>query len=263
MQQKDTGVAASLMRGLEILRTFQADERGLSNNDIVERSGLPKSTVARFTHTLTKLGYLRQQEPLGRFCLGDKVVHFGHALLANLPILPVARPLMQAMADKHGVSVGLGWGDRASMIYIACCHGDDPLRHSVRTGSITLMSETSIGHAFLWALPPARRAWHMAYIGAVSGDSADAQLNAIEISFEDLKTDGFLCSYAGPGKERYAVGTPVVLDVGEIVLGLDCVGSRGKVSNERVRNAIGPELVNLSSDLVSTMRERGLKFWGE
>src|SRR5690606_22704261 len=61
--------AASLTRGLEILRAFTADDATLGNQDLIERTGLPKATVSRLTYTLVGLGYLHYDETLGRYSI--------------------------------------------------------------------------------------------------------------------------------------------------------------------------------------------------
>ena len=48
----------SIARAFSILRAFRRGERSLGNKEIAQRTGLPKSSVARITYTLTKLGYL-------------------------------------------------------------------------------------------------------------------------------------------------------------------------------------------------------------
>jgi DNA-binding IscR family transcriptional regulator len=50
----------ALARGLDVLACFRSGDRSLSNQQIAERCGLPKSTITRITYTLTRLGYLVQ-----------------------------------------------------------------------------------------------------------------------------------------------------------------------------------------------------------
>ncbi|MDA0963080.1 MAG: helix-turn-helix domain-containing protein, partial [Proteobacteria bacterium] len=55
---KDRNFITALARGLEVLRCFRRGEVELTNTDFAERTGLPKATVSRVTHTLCKLDYL-------------------------------------------------------------------------------------------------------------------------------------------------------------------------------------------------------------
>ncbi|MBW2688717.1 MAG: helix-turn-helix domain-containing protein, partial [Deltaproteobacteria bacterium] len=53
---KDRQFVTALARGLEVLRCFKPRDRHLGNQDIAERTGLPKPTVSRLTYTLTRMG---------------------------------------------------------------------------------------------------------------------------------------------------------------------------------------------------------------
>ena len=58
-QEKDRQFVTALARGLELLRCFTPRENVLGNQDLARKTGLPKPTVTRLTHTLMRLGYLR------------------------------------------------------------------------------------------------------------------------------------------------------------------------------------------------------------
>ena len=45
-------------RAFDVLRCFEGHEARLGNLEISNRCGLPRSTVSRLTHTLTRMGQL-------------------------------------------------------------------------------------------------------------------------------------------------------------------------------------------------------------
>ncbi|MGE3712302.1 MAG: helix-turn-helix domain-containing protein, partial [Hyphomicrobiaceae bacterium] len=55
---QDRKFVAAIGRAFEILRAFRPGEGPLGNNELSAATGLPKATVSRLTHTLTRLGYL-------------------------------------------------------------------------------------------------------------------------------------------------------------------------------------------------------------
>ena len=57
--EKDRMFVTALARGLDVLRSFTQGDNMLGNQEIAKRTSLPKPTVCRMTHTLTKLGYLQ------------------------------------------------------------------------------------------------------------------------------------------------------------------------------------------------------------
>ena len=73
----DPRFATTLARGLSVLRAFRVTDDGLSNAEIAQRTGLPKSTVSRLTFTLGQLGYLVQSPRDDRFRPGPTLVAVG------------------------------------------------------------------------------------------------------------------------------------------------------------------------------------------
>jgi DNA-binding IclR family transcriptional regulator len=63
-------VSSALVRGLEILRSFTPNDISLGNQELIDRTGLPKATISRLTLTLVNLGYLNYDDNLGRYSIG-------------------------------------------------------------------------------------------------------------------------------------------------------------------------------------------------
>ena len=92
---KDRLFVTALARGLEVLAAFRPGELALSNQELAKRTGLPKSTVSRLSYTLTRLGYLAQDEASGHYRLGLAVLALGSTVLASYDIRQIAGPLMR------------------------------------------------------------------------------------------------------------------------------------------------------------------------
>ncbi len=70
----------ALARGLEVLRAYRPGEMSLGNQEIAQRTGLPKPTVTRLTYTLCELGYLLHQPRDGGYELGPAVLGLGYTI---------------------------------------------------------------------------------------------------------------------------------------------------------------------------------------
>ena len=116
-QEKDRQFVTALARGLELLRCFTPRESTLSNLDLARKSGLPRPTVSRLTHTLARLGYLRLL-PRGKYQLDVGVMAFGYSMISNLPIRAIAQPLMVNLANEVGATVAMSARDRLDMVYL-------------------------------------------------------------------------------------------------------------------------------------------------
>lgn len=110
--EHDRNFATTLARGLSVLRAFRAGDDGLTNAQIAERTGLPKSTVSRLTFTLGRLGYLTRPQRNERYRPGPTLLALGHVAASSLSFLDVAQPIMQALADETETLVLFAVRDR-------------------------------------------------------------------------------------------------------------------------------------------------------
>ncbi|MFI5034112.1 MAG: IclR family transcriptional regulator, partial [Reyranellales bacterium] len=123
MPAKDRQFVTALARGLDILRAFHAGEGMLGNQEIAHRTGLPKPTVARLTHTLTELGYLNYIRRFRKYELGASVLALGYAAISSMDVRRASRQPLETLAHALNASTALGGRDRHSMIYLEACRG--------------------------------------------------------------------------------------------------------------------------------------------
>jgi DNA-binding IclR family transcriptional regulator len=242
---KDRQFVSALARGLEILRAFAPNESLLGNQEIAARTGLPKPTVSRLTHTLTRLGYLSYSERLGKYQLGTPVLALGYAVLANMSVRQIARPYMQDLADLTGVSVALGSRDRLNLIYIEYCRPTSTVTLRLDVGSRVPIATTSMGRALLAALPESERRYLLNYIARREADGWPQLRARIERAIEEYATRGFTTSIGEWQKDVNAVGVALTPGDGSPILAFNCGGPSFLLPRERLESEVGPRLVNL------------------
>lgn len=243
---KDRQFVTALARGLEILRSFEPGDSGLGNQELSERTGLPKPTVSRLTHTLRSLGYLTLDESTGVYQLGSSVLSLGYSFLANLDIRARARPLMQEMANDVDAAISLGTRDRLTMLYLETCRGNGALTLRLDAGSRIPMAETAMGRAFLAALPEDEREYLLEHIERKHPDAYRKHKASIEQAVEDIATMGFTFSIADWHKDVNAVGAPVVMPDRSAIFAINCGGPSFLMPRERLQEEHGPRLVRLA-----------------
>jgi hypothetical protein len=153
----DSATLMTVERGLEVLRAFRSDRTPLTNAELVRRTGLPKATVSRLTSTLLQVGFLRQAPGRRAFELADGALGIGVAFLGTNDLLHAAQPLLQDLADRLDVSVALAVPEGLDMLYVGYGVSRQVATLRLGVGSVLPMGSTSIGRAYLWALPPAQQ----------------------------------------------------------------------------------------------------------
>ena len=250
---KDRQFVVALARGLEVLRAFRVGDGILGNQEIAQRTGLPKPTVSRLTHTLTRLGHLVYIERLAKYQLGAPVLSLGYALLANTSIRRVARPLMQELADHAGAAISLGARDRLSMVYVEHCRGSAMVTLRLDIGSRIPIATTAMGRAFLAALPEAERTYLMDAIRRRDEDAWPTVRDAIEGAIEDIAARGFCISVGEWQDDVHGVAVPYVSGDGSAAMAFNCGGPAYLLDRKRMEREIGPRLVEMAYNVRAVM----------
>ncbi|CAG0953608.1 HTH-type transcriptional regulator TsaQ1/TsaQ2 [Anaerolineae bacterium] len=250
-QDKTDGGVAALARGLELLRCFTPQATSLSNGELAERTGLPKSTVSRLTRTLVDLGYLHQD---GRaYRVGPSVLALGYAALANLRVRDVARPHMQALADATQTLVSLATRDRLSMIYLENCRGANNVTLRVAVGTHLPLATTSIGRAFLAGLPAGERAFLLKELAAREGRGWRAQAKAVDRELARFSEKGYCLSLGDWQKDTNAAAVPLACSDGSDLFVLSVSGPAFAVTARQLEEDLAPRLVALARHIEGLM----------
>lgn len=192
-EEKDRNFVTALARGLEILRCFRRDDLTLTNSDFSERTGLPKATISRLTHTLCALDYLVADSRIGTYRLSAGVLRLGFSRLAAMDMRDRAKHEMHALR-KEGpnpfVTVALGEQHRTEVIYLATDSSTEEVTLMVRVGTRMPLFRSAIGKAIL-AVTPEDRCEQI--FGFARDESAEAEKEARAL-YQDA-----LVEYAGKG----------------------------------------------------------------
>lgn len=195
--QDDARFATTLARGLSVLRAFRTTDDGLSNAEIAQRTGLPKSTVSRLTWTLGALGYLVQSERDDRFRPGPTLVAVGHVAASSLSFLDPAYALMARLAEETGTLVVLAVRDGPRLVLIRTWRPSRVASIWLEVGQPISLRGFSSARAFLAAATPAELVRMLADF-PVSPEPPVPDLDAMRSGAQDeLLARGFVFNRGG------------------------------------------------------------------
>lgn len=240
--------ASSLIRGLEILRTFKVTDSTLGNQDIMDRTGLPKATVSRLTYALVSLGYLNYDESMGRYSIGPSTVSLGYSALSSTPVVRFVQPLLRRLADKTGVAAALGTRNGLEMIYLANCRAFGPVTLQLNVGSQLPIWRTAMGLAYVAGMTPELRDDLIAKLIAQEPKNRRAIREAIDEAMQSYKSRGYVCSFGTWYSYINAVGVPFRPTDGSPLVALTCGGISDVLSRKACLH-VGNDLVRTAQQL--------------
>jgi len=247
---EDRYFITALARGLEVLSCFRSADKGLTNQQIAERCGLPKSTVTRFTYTLTKLGYLVQDET-GRYGLGTATLGLGSAMLSRLDIRQMARPMMQDLADFSGTTVSIAVRDRLSMICVEVCRSSAALSMSLQVGSRMQLAASSIGRAYLVRATEQERKDILSRANELDEDAYQKMRQSLDKALRDHEQFGCTTSFGDWQKDVNGIAVGFLPIGGNQIMSINCGGPASSVSPQFLLDEVRPRLIGIASRLES------------
>ena len=139
-------------RAFDVLRCFEGHEARLGNLEISNRCGLPRSTVSRLTHTLTRMGQLVYLPRDQKYRIGPSAVAMSTSMMKGLQLRNLIRLRLQDVAEQLPGTVGFVIPDRFHLVYLEFARAANALGLHETTGSRIAMASTAAGHAYTAAL---------------------------------------------------------------------------------------------------------------
>jgi DNA-binding IclR family transcriptional regulator len=148
----EADVIQVVSRAFDVLRCFEGHEARLGNLEISSRCGLPRSTVSRLTHTLTRMGQLVYLPRDQKYRIGPSAVAMSTSMMRGLQLRNLIRLRLQDVAEQLPGTVGFVIPDRFHLVYLEFARAANALGLHESTGSRIAMASTAAGHAYTAAL---------------------------------------------------------------------------------------------------------------
>ncbi|RZJ17099.1 MAG: IclR family transcriptional regulator [Haliea sp.] len=244
-------VIAPIERGLAVLSCFEAGSEWLGNQDIAQRTGIPKATVTRLTQTLTQEGFLHHSVQLRKYCLASAVLGLGFATIDNAEIANIARPLMQKLADDCGVFVTLAGRDGLDIVLVENCHSASNLMTlALSLGTRLPITSSPMGLALLGGLPEVERNYLLDRIRLrYEPEYRMALRQRMADAVDQVAQKGYCVSSGEWGQDLVVASAPVQMAERPPVV-VACAGSSKVLTKARLTEFAGPRL----ADLVQTLQ---------
>jgi DNA-binding IclR family transcriptional regulator len=149
---KRDGPSGALERGLAVLRYFAATGEA-SAAMVSEALGLSRSATYRILNTLQECRFLEHNPASGRLRLGVGAAELGVVALSEVDVVRLAPSYLHDLVEATLETVFLAVMDDGAMVYIHKEEGPQAIKMSSRLGSRRPLHCTSLGKAYMSALP--------------------------------------------------------------------------------------------------------------
>ena len=249
LEGKDRNFVTALARGLEILRCFRRGDLTLTNSDFSERTGLPKATISRLTHTLCELDYLVADARVGTYRLSAGVLRLGFSRLAAMDMRDRAKHEMHALrmdGPNPFVTVALGEQHRTEVIYLATECSTEEVTLLMRVGSRLPLFHSAMGKAIL-AVTPEDRCEQIFGFARMEGEEIEADARKqYKDAVSEYAAKGYCSGYGNWRSDVNGIAVPVHSLSDGRVYGLNVGGPSYRVKPKQLETVYAERLLKVA-----------------
>lgn len=140
---------ASIGKAFEVLERLADIGRPVGLTELCQHTSLSRSALQRITHTLTALGYLRQDPKTRAFTLSGKVLHLSHAMLSSDSLRDRALPHLEDLNRRTAETVNLMEMEGDEIVYVVRFPGFRSVSVDLHVGSRLPIHCSAAGRAIL------------------------------------------------------------------------------------------------------------------
>ena len=256
----DAAFATTLAKGLVVLEAFEAGVTRLGNMELSARTGIPRPTVARLTHTLAELGYLRYDPQLAKFRLGARALRMVRPLLAGMSFRQAARPLMQELAESVRGTVSIGLLDGTSAIYVESARSGDVGPHVPDIGLPIPVVRTAMGRSLAALLSAEDAAALEEQMQAENEEQWSAWSDKYRAGIRLCAEQGFCTCFGEYMASIHAVAAPLfhAKNLNQ-VFAINCGIPAFRLQPGQLETEIGPRIAALAASIRALVGEAELQ----
>jgi PcaR/PcaU/PobR family beta-ketoadipate pathway transcriptional regulator len=234
---------------LSILSLFSYDKPALTLTEIVEATGINKTTVFRIAATLENAGYLVRDTDTRRYRPGIKVLQLGFTAISSLDIRQVARPYLEQLSQEVGETVSLSILDGMEIVYIDRVRNQQIVGVVLGMGSRLPAHCASMGKAMLAFLPPEElRRLGQAELKPRTPKSL-VDWAALEDELARVRQQGYAINDEELEIGLRAVAAPIWDSTNQVVAATNITGTAAMISLERMKNELSQAVRNTANQI--------------
>lgn len=223
----------TVLRSMDILNLFLVHDR-LTVNEMMQLSGIPKSSVHRMLGSLSDMGFLQKNEQ-GQYSLGLLFLQFGNLVAERLDIRGVALPVMQRLKEEVGEAVHLAVRDGDASMYIEKLDTDHPVRLYTKIGKRALLYAGASSRTILAHLSEQEREAYLSTVELIPiGRGTITDPAVLREKLAECRSTGYSFSHSELENYTAELSAPIFDHTGAMIAGLSIAGPEERFSQERL-----------------------------
>nr|WP_285891313.1 IclR family transcriptional regulator [Paenibacillus pasadenensis] len=228
------------LKALEIIEACaKSGTEGLGVTEIVNETGLSRSTVHRLVTSMTESHYLRRVGTSKKFKLGYRLLSLTDSLSNDLKIKDIASPYLHQLSQRTQEAVHLIQQDGNYAVYVDKIDSPQPVGLLSKVGTRLFLHCTGAGKVLLAHLSPEQREQIASEVGLpAQTPHTITDLNQLHQELETIKAQGYGYDRMENREGIYCISGPIYNHRHEVVAAFSVSGPSYRFSLEQLEQHI-------------------------
>jgi DNA-binding IclR family transcriptional regulator len=241
-RDKSNYIIQSVAHALDVLEEFREDHDELGVTELSKKLKLHKNNVFRILATLQSRNYIEQNRTNDNYRLGIKCLELGQTFIRQRGLLKQAQPILHELAESSGETSYLSILRGSDVVYLDAVETTSTVRVISRVGLHMPIHATAAGKSLVafeseeelrkrFGADLSRYTKNtITDTGELLKNLSEAGENGYATDLEEFE-DGLRC-----------IAAPVRDYTRKVIAALSVSGPAHRLSDEKIRQSIGPEV---------------------
>ncbi|MCU1479695.1 MAG: pobR [Subtercola sp.] len=241
----------SLVRGLSVIRVFDAEHAQMTLSEIATLTNLTRATARRFLLTLVEVGYMQTDGRL--FSLTPRVLELGFSYLSALGLPEIAQPSLEQLSRTTGESSSASVLDGNDIVYVARVAVRRIMSVSISVGTRFPAYTTSMGRVLLAGLAPDALQQHLdSLVFEAKTPHSVRDRSTLEALLAEVRSQGHAVIDQELELGLRSIAVPVT-SAGVTVAAVNVSVSAGTFTVDQMRSLLLPPLLRAAGDISTAL----------
>ena len=245
--EKDRNFVESVERGLNVFSFIVNSKKAVGITQISKALHLSIGSVQRVTYTLQKLGYLRKDEDIQKYSIGNNGLVLGLGIVKGLDLKRIAYPYLKELSAEINETVNLAVLDGIQIVYIDRVKTGQIININLNIGSKLPVYCTSMGKSLLAFLPNDEllELLNKITLKPITPHTITNKARLLK-ELEKVKERGFSVNDKELDIGLRSVAAPVRNEYGTVVAAVNIAVPSSRVTFEELRTKFASKVIHLS-----------------
>ncbi len=226
----------SLDRALTIFEFLSASKSGMTLQEIVQATALPRSSVHCLLLTLQRQGYVHRNDRTSRYMLGLKFFSLANAALSGVKLRETAAPFLVNVLRKTGLTTHLAIREQHEIVLIAKYETPGMFRLATWLGKRMEAHCTGLGKAMMAHMPEAELEEMLHHRGLPRhNENTIVSIAKVKDELARVRKQGYAVDDEEDEVGLRCIGVPVFDESGQAVAAISVAGTVLQITTENIK----------------------------